>query len=264
MKYRLQKLLGDCEKKIGIVPLDHGVTFGPIKGIDNYSQTIKEVIAGGINTFILHKGLFKFSIEKNRFHESKFIMHLSASTNLFGLEYKKVIVTDVEHALSMGADGVSIHINLDTKTETDELKTLGEIADYCYKWGMPLLVMMNFVNPEYEHDVKRKKHMVHIAEELGADIVKIKYFSQLSDVVESTNLPIVVAGGEFIKGSYEILDIINDIRLCDAKGFAIGRNIITQDDIRATTRLYLDLLNGNITYHDAYLSMKNKVSTEGT
>ena len=48
----------------------------------------------------------------------------------------------VKEAAAMGADGVSLHINIGGKEEPEMLEQLGMTADQCHKWGMPLLAMM--------------------------------------------------------------------------------------------------------------------------
>ena len=40
-----------------IVPLDHGIILGPIAGIENPSETVRKVVAGGANAVIFNTGL---------------------------------------------------------------------------------------------------------------------------------------------------------------------------------------------------------------
>ena len=54
----------------------------------------------------------------------------------------KVIVNTVTNALKMGADGVSVHINIGADNEARMLEDLGMVAVECMEWGMPLLAMM--------------------------------------------------------------------------------------------------------------------------
>ena len=53
-------------------------------------------------------------------------MHLSASTSLAPDPNDKVTVTTVEKAIQLGADAVSIHVNLGSETESQMLQELGE------------------------------------------------------------------------------------------------------------------------------------------
>ena len=49
-------------------------------------------------------------------------MHLSASTALAPYSEKKVLVTQVEEALTYGVDGISIHVNLGGEDAAQMLK----------------------------------------------------------------------------------------------------------------------------------------------
>ncbi len=249
--YRLQKLLGNHDYKLALVPLDHGVTNGPIQGIEQYINTIVDLFNGGADAVILHKGLFRKAVESNLIKSGKLIMHLSASTSLGSFQKNKILVSNVETAVKYGADGISIHINLGGDDEKDMLKDLGYIADECCKWGMPLLTMMYFSNPDNENNVTKKRHLVRVAEELGADIIKIKYLEGLDEVVSSTQVPLVISGGEKVDDIKEIIKIVSHARECGAKGFAIGRNIFQYDDKTKLTQVLCDLLKGNIDYKTA-------------
>ena len=48
----------------------------------------------------------------------------------------------VEEALRLGADAVSIHINIQYKEEPEMLQKLGMISDKCDEWSVPLVAMM--------------------------------------------------------------------------------------------------------------------------
>ena len=107
---------------------------------------------------------------------------------------------------------------------------------------------MYFSNPDYENDVIKKRHLVRVAEEFGADIIKIKYLEKLEEVVSSTQIPLVISGGEKVDDIKEILKNVSHVRESDAKGFAIGRNIFQHDEKSKLTQVLCDLLKGNLDY----------------
>ena len=39
--------------------MDHGVTVGPIPGITNMQQTINQLLKGGADAILVHKGIAK-------------------------------------------------------------------------------------------------------------------------------------------------------------------------------------------------------------
>jgi len=70
------------------------------------------------------------------------IAHLSGSTALGPSPNKKVLIGSVEEVIRLGADAVSVHINVGAKEESEMLHDLGLISDECDKWSMPLVAMM--------------------------------------------------------------------------------------------------------------------------
>lgn len=44
-------------RRMFIIPMDHGVTVGPIAGLQDMGYIVKQVTAGGADAVIVHKGL---------------------------------------------------------------------------------------------------------------------------------------------------------------------------------------------------------------
>ena len=106
---RLNKIIDLKTKRTVLLPLDHGVTDGPIPGLVNMDITITNAIKGGVDAIIIHKGIFK--IFRKKISNLPVLIHISASTAM-GNPLKKVIVAKPKEILDLGADGVSVHINL--------------------------------------------------------------------------------------------------------------------------------------------------------
>ena len=54
---RLERIMNRANKKTVIIPLDHGVTVGPIKGLVNLAEIVDKVAEGGANAVLGHRGL---------------------------------------------------------------------------------------------------------------------------------------------------------------------------------------------------------------
>ncbi len=244
-RIRLARLMDDVSKRTCIAPIDHGATMGPIEGIQDYIGTIKSIFGGGADALVLHKGLLSAVAAYPELSKGRYIMHLSASTILSYDSTYKVLVGSVEEAVKLGADGVSVHINLGVGYEAQMLKDLGNIAKACLEWGMPLLAMM------YTHKVpwqiKHTMHAARLAEELGVDIVKIGYpgtIKETQELIKSVHIPIVIAGGEKMDSAETLLNIVDDALTAGASGVAIGRNIFQHKDPKFITGLVSKLIHG--------------------
>ncbi|HNV38723.1 MAG TPA: 2-amino-3,7-dideoxy-D-threo-hept-6-ulosonate synthase, partial [Methanoculleus sp.] len=154
--------------------------------------------------------------------------HLSASTSIGPDPNEKVLVNTVTNALKMGADGVSVHINVGADSEARMLADLGNVAVACMEWGMPLLAMMYPRGRKVadEHDLESVKLAARVAAELGADIVKTVYTGDADSFREVTRgcpVPVVVAGGSKTDDR-AILDLVEGAMEGGAAGISIGRN----------------------------------------
>ena len=143
---------------------------------------------------------------------------------------RKMLTGSVEEAIRLGADGVSLHINIGGKEEPEMLHQLGSVAHECHQWNMPLLAMMYPRGEKIKdpHDPEIVGHVARIGAECGADIVKTVYTGDVdsfSKVVKSTPVPIVIAGGPKAKSDLDILQMTEDAMKAGAKGVTYGRNI---------------------------------------
>ena len=169
---RLNRILENG--KAVIIPLDHGLTIGPVKGLINIKDTIDKMAAGGATAVLFHKGILR-SLDKAP--SCGVIVHLSASTNLGPDPNFKVQVGTVEEALKLGVDAVSVHVNVGNEMEYAMLEILGEVAGECEEFQVPLLAMLYPRGHDVEdpHDPSITAHAARIGAELGADIVKTHY-----------------------------------------------------------------------------------------
>ena len=74
---RLRRIFGDDGKTV-IIPMDHGVTSGPIQGLVDMQSIIDKLVAGGADAVVLHKGIAKNVNTK----KLGLIIHVSASTTI--------------------------------------------------------------------------------------------------------------------------------------------------------------------------------------
>ena len=209
------------------IPMDHGISNGPIEGLEDPHSMIYDCEGHGLTSVIINKGILK-TLPKPA--KVGILVHFSSSTSLSMSPNRKMITGTVKEALRLGADGVSLHINIGGKEEPEMLEQLGMISEQCHKWNMPLLAMMyprgeNVKNP---HDPEIVSHVARIGAECGADIVKTVYTGDIdsfSKIVKSTPVPIVIAGGPKAKTDNDILQMTEDAIKAGAKGVTYGRNI---------------------------------------
>jgi predicted phospho-2-dehydro-3-deoxyheptonate aldolase len=248
-RIRLERIMNRETGKTVIVPMDHGVTIGPVPGLINLPETVNAVANGGANAFVVHKGVAEAG-HRRRGKDVGLIIHLSASTQLAPDPNSKTMVCTVEEAIKLGADGVSIHVNLGAENERSMLNDLGYVGRVAMEWGMPLLVMIYTRGPKVknEYDVKLVKHAARVGAELGADIVKVVYTGSVEsfrEVVEGCFVPVVIAGGEKMGNDEDIIEMIKGAMAAGAAGVSIGRNVFQHKDPEKIVQTISQIVHGS-------------------
>jgi len=224
--------------------MDHGLTLGPIKGIErNLGEIINKIALGGANAVLGHVGIPLYG-HRGYGPDIGLILHLSGSTSLSPESNYKVLVNNVLEAVKLGADGVSLHINIGTKTDPEMLEILGRVSRECREFGMPLLAMMypRGENIENEYDVQVVKIAARVAAELGADLVKTNWTGDpdsFKEVVAGCMAPVIIAGGA--KASVRgLLEVTKQSIEVGGAGVAYGRNVFqAEDPTKVVKALYL-------------------------
>ena len=253
-RIRLERIIDRNSGNTVIVPMDHGLSMGPIEGIVDMPKTINAVAEGGANAVVIHKGIVPFG-HRGYGKDVGLIVHLSGSTSLSPDPNEKVLVCSVEEAIKLGADAVSVHINVGSKTEAEQLAKLGEVSRACKEWGMPLLAMMyprgDGIN---QFDEKAVSLAARAGAELGADIVKTNFTGSVDSfkrVTAGCPVPVVVAGGPKMKSEEDILKMVEMAMEGGARGVAIGRNIFQANDPTRMTKAIAMIVHENASAREA-------------
>lgn len=259
-KIRLERIINRHTGRTVIAPMDHGVSNGPMKGIIDIDKTVESISQGGADAILMHKGIVEQG-HRGYGKDIGLIVHLSASTSLAPNPNNKVIVTSVEKAIQLGADAVSVHVNLGSETESEMLQELGEISETCSYWGIPLLAMMypRGQKVENEHDVELVKHAARVGSELGVDIVKTNYTGDpdsFKEVVEGALVPVVIAGGPKVDTDGELLQMVKDSIEVGGAGVAFGRNLFQAENPGKITKAISEVVHNDLEVNEALKFLK--------
>ncbi|MCQ4041454.1 2-amino-3,7-dideoxy-D-threo-hept-6-ulosonate synthase [Streptantibioticus rubrisoli] len=239
-RIRLRRLHHHDPERLFIVPLDHSVTDGPIAGRKELDRLVGTLAASNVDAVVVHKGVLRY-IDSAWFDHTSLIVHLSASTVHAPDPNAKYLVATVEEALRLGADAVSVHVNVGSDAEAQQVGDLARVADACDRWNMPLLAMMyprgpKITNPQ---DPGLVAHAAQLAADLGADLVKVPYVGSvaaMTDVSRSCPVPLVVVGGPRREAGDAVVAYVQDALRGGAVGVAMGRNVFQAPDPGAMAR----------------------------
>ena len=239
-----------------IVPMDHGLTVGAVEGLSDIESTIAAVTRGGADSVLTQKGIAP-RVHPN-VNGAGYIVHLNGSTVLGPNGNDKRLTCTVEEAIRAGADAVSYHINVGSEFEPEQIEDLARVTESADRFGIPVLAMtyargIHLEGDDPEHDARYLAHAVRLGEELGADVVKTKYAGDADSferVVESTRLPVVIAGGS--RGTdAETIEMVRGAMDAGAAGVSMGRSIFQHENPEAITRAVVGVVHDDLSADEA-------------
>ena len=200
-------------KKTVMVPMDHGITLGPVKGLVE-RKGHHEVRHRRRRQRAHHAQGHRKSCYVNCHRSTGLIIHLSASTSLSVDPDRKILLTTPDEALKLGADAVSVHVNVGSEQESRMLMDGGLVSRQCEELGLPMLAMMypRGKNIHNQYDVDLIAHVCRVGAEMGADVVKTNYTGDpdtFKKVVRGCPVPVLVAGGLRTSTDLELLENIS-------------------------------------------------------
>jgi class I fructose-bisphosphate aldolase len=230
-------------------------------------ETIAMGVGTGADALVLHKGMIRF-LDPILKCPPGVIMHLSASTRLGPAFDYKTLAGTVEEAIRLGADGVSIHVNLGGVHEPEMLSDLGMVADSCTEWQFPLLVMIYVGGDQQKPGAASGSDIAHgarIAAELGADIIKIPFpesYDVLSEITASLPVPVVVAGGTPAESTQGFFERVENVLAAGAAGVATGRNVFQHARPDLVLRAVCNIVHGGFTARQSWEQFRSDMQAK--
>jgi len=236
-KLRIRRMLFKGVDAGLIIPIDHGLTMGPIKGISSINEISKWITNESISAIISHKGTLELLTSNNMLHSNTgAIVHLNGMSNLSNDPDTKQMVTDVESAVRLGADAVSIQVNFLNTNFNHNLDTIGRVVDEAHKYGLPVLTMLydKVKVVDQKEKVERMQKLTCSAVELGVDALKISFPDNLSQIEDSIShlrgsIKIFFAGGDMLDEN-QLISMTATAMRSGITGLCAGRNVFQNPD----------------------------------
>lgn len=233
-----------------IVPMDHGITDGPVTGLVDVAATVEAVARNGADAVVTHRGI----VRRTRDAPAGLgrIVHLNGATALGPEPNDKRLVCSVETAVATGADAVSFHLNVGSRFEGDQLASLGTVVTDAHRLGVPVLAMAYPRGPAAAgDDPDHVATAVRAAAEVDADLIKTSYPGEgLERATAAADVPVLIAGGE-PAGDRATLAAVAAAMDAGAAGVSMGRSIFQHDDPGAMTAAVAAVVHGGASADEA-------------
>src|SRR2546425_3578947 len=214
-----------------IVPIDHGLTMGPLDGIGSTAEIGRWITSPVIDGVIAHKGIVERLAARGLLSRAGVMVHLNGMSSLGSAPNTKERLTDMETAVRLGADAVSLQVNFDGSNDAHNLSALGRAVDEAGRFGLPVLAMVYDKVPcaDRSSEVARARHLMRIAVEVGVDALKIGTPAELSLIAALLDgfvedVPVFLAGGSLTEPPI-LFALARAVMRAGGAGLCVGRNV---------------------------------------
>lgn len=222
-----------------MLAIDHGYFLGPIKGLEDPKKTITPLLPH-VDAVMLTRGVLRNCFDPSM--QQSVVLRVSGGNTIDGpVLGDEEIVTSIDDAIRLNASALAFSIYVGTEYEHQTLKSLAKLVDMGERYGIPVLAV-TAVGRELEKRTTRYIALAcRVAAELGAHFIKTYYTDDFEKVVNSTPVPLVIAGGPKMEREEDVLRLAYDAIRAGALGLDFGRNVFQSGNplgmIRALNRI---------------------------
>ncbi|OHX13429.1 class I fructose-bisphosphate aldolase [Chromobacterium sphagni] len=246
-KRRWSRFIDRQSGKALIVPIDHGLTMGPLEGLNRVEEVLRWLNPDVVTGIVAHKG---FAQRLGGAPGCGLMIHLNGSLNVGETPDFKRMVTSVEAALRLGADAVSIQTNFSAATADHNLQLIGQVVDQAHAFGLPVLNMVYDKGPLQGKELTHLRHFMRAAVELGVDALKVAAPEDLNRIPElvdgiQEHTPVLFAGGA-LADELSLLELAAAVVRHDTGGICVGRNVFQRPNPLSTMTRLRDLFRRGV------------------
>ncbi|MEE8594722.1 MAG: 3-hydroxy-5-phosphonooxypentane-2,4-dione thiolase, partial [Gemmatimonadota bacterium] len=195
MKNRLSRIFRPETGRTLMLAIDHGYFLGPTSGLEEPYETVKDLLPYA-NSLMLTRGVLRSCIPPET--DIPIVLRMSGGTSILRELSAEGLTVAVEDAIRLNASAITLSIFVGEEGERETLLNLARLIDAGQEHGIPVLAV-TAVGKNMNRDARYLGLACRISAELGAHMVKTYYCEGFEEVVASTPVPLVVAGGKKIE-----------------------------------------------------------------
>jgi DhnA family fructose-bisphosphate aldolase class Ia len=242
-----------------IVPLDHPLFYGPIRGLENPVELVRKVAEGGADGVLLTPGTL--DLVADVLGDLAVVLRIDGTHTRLGKHLERIdLISSVREAARMGVEAVVLNIFVGADNEDALLNKLGRVAEDCREHGVLLVGEMipeavlksHYGTGSGEMTNEQRAEMIALASrcgaEIGADIIKTAWSGSaesFESVTRTATRPVLVAGGPKSGDDASQLRMIGDALRAGAAGVCVGRNVWQRDDMSRMLAKVCEMVHGD-------------------
>ena len=224
LKNRLNRILKPATGRTVMLAIDHGYFLGPTTGLEEPGRTVAPLLPYA-DSLMLTRGTLRQCIPPQS--DVPVVLRISGGTSVLGELSREGLTVGIEDAIRLNVAAITLSVFVGAAGERETLLNLARVVDLGHKYGIPVLAV-TAVGKEMTRDARYLGLACRISAEIGAHLVKTYYCDGFEDVVRSTPVPLVIAGGKKI-AEREAIELAWNAIQSGARGVDMGRNIFQSD-----------------------------------
>lgn len=247
-----EHFLSDKDRQL-IVPVDHGLSLGNVKGLENPDSVLRELVRIGIDGTLASPGVARRVGSLCR--EAGIGLILTLDTQVWaraeqGEDYVRdiALISSVEQAQRLGVDAVKILLvqgSPDPRVYMDNIEMMAEVVEAADALRLPVMVEPVWFGAKLDPQAYEDAiwHGSRIAMEVGAHILKIPVLSpKVTEKITGWGLPVYFLGGALSDDQSGLLQQVRDGLKAGVRGVVFGRNVWQSASMSDAVRRLRDAL----------------------
>jgi putative autoinducer-2 (AI-2) aldolase len=247
LENRLSRILQPEDRRTVMLAVDHGYFLGPTSGLEEPSRTIVPLLPHA-DSLMVTRGVLRQCVPPNA--NVPIVLRVSGGTSILTELSNEGLTATFEDALRLNAAAVTLSVFVGAEGERETLLNLGRLVDEGERYGVPVLAV-TAVGKDMVRDVRYLGLACRICAEIGAHFVKTYYCDGFEEIVRSTPVPVVIAGGKKLPELEALTLAFNAIR-AGAAGVDMGRNIFQSDSPVGMIRAVKAIVHHGATVKEAF------------
>lgn len=246
---RLSRLFRHADGRAILVPIDHGLWYGPLPAIERPEEVSARLIPESDG--ILVAPGFAQAVAHLLPGDRALALRIGAATALSPVQDYEAVFAGIDTALRLDADAVVHTLYLGSARDEVAIRDLGQIIESAERFNVP--VIAEFLPTQDQWKWEQVAHWARLGFEMGASVIKTIYTGDpvtFRHVVSGCPIPILVAGGPAVGSIRELLGMVAGAIEAGGAGIAIGRRIWQAEHPEILIRVLGKLIHEGISLED--------------
>jgi DhnA family fructose-bisphosphate aldolase class Ia len=248
----MKNLLPDDGRMV-IIAIDHGATLGALDGLED-PVSLYAAVAPWADAVLVSYG--SYARHGERLGSTAAILRCDGGWSPLQLQGRDLglyrLLFDATDAQALGAAATVCMAVFGDEESESSLKNLADLVRSARATGLPVIGEVLFSR---KPSIEERCHAVHIAAELGSDMIKTEHPGDdrgLVEICEAAGVPVLVLGGPRRDRPYDALQLAAESVAGGAAGVAFGRNVWQQADPAAWTRALAAVVHEGVAPSEAF------------